>query len=94
MEPLGSGHRDPEGNAANIRSPIAALLGYELQEEGVFQFASGKDVFVCLPTGHCAMKSCPSIDSVDIKYVICGHINCIPLQRKAVWRVTLPSACW
>ncbi len=53
MEPLGSGHRDPEGDAANIRS--AALLGYELkneQEERVFQFASGKDVFVCLPTGY------------------------------------------
>ncbi len=54
----------------------AALLGHELkneQEESVFQFASGKDVFVCLPTGYgksLAMKSCPSIDSVDIKYAI------------------------
>ncbi len=31
------------------------MLGYELkneQEESVFQFASGKDVFVCLPTGY------------------------------------------
>ncbi len=55
MEPLGSGHRDPEGDEANIKSSIAALLGYELkneQEESVFQFASGKDVFVCLPTGY------------------------------------------
>ncbi len=58
MEPLGSGHRDPEGVAANIRSSIAkaaALLGYELkneQEESVFQFASGKNIFVCLPTGY------------------------------------------
>ncbi len=58
MEPLGSGHRDPEGDAANIRTSIAkaaALLGYELkneQEESVFQFASGKDVFVCLPTSY------------------------------------------
>ncbi len=45
---------------------------------------------VCLPVmaSHCAMKSCPSIDSVDIKYAICGRINCIPLQRKAVWRET------
>ncbi len=45
MEPLGSGHRDPEGGAANIRSSIAkaaAFLGYELkneQEESVFQFS-------------------------------------------------------
>ncbi len=58
MEPLGSGHRNPEGGAANIRSSIAkaaAFLGYELkneQEESVFQFASGKDIFVCLPTGY------------------------------------------
>ncbi len=58
MEPLGSGHRDPEGGAANIRSSIAkaaAFLGYELkneQEESVFQFSSGKDIFVCLPTGY------------------------------------------
>ncbi len=58
MEPLGSGHRDPEGGAANIRSSLAkaaAFLGYELknkQEESVFQFASGKDIFVCLPTGY------------------------------------------
>ncbi len=55
MEPLGSGHRDPEGDAAKIRSSITTLLGYELmneQEESVFQFASGKDVFVCLPTGY------------------------------------------
>ncbi len=39
---------------------------------------------------HCAMKFCPSIDSVDIKYAICGRINCIPLQRKAVWTETRP----
>ncbi len=53
MEPLGSGHRDPEGDAANIRSSIAkaaALLG-RMNRRSVFQFASGKDVFVCLPTG-------------------------------------------
>ncbi len=56
MEPLGSGHRDPEGGAANIRSSLAkaaAFLGYELkneQEESVF--ANGKDIFVCLPTGY------------------------------------------
>ncbi len=43
MEPLGS---DPEGGAANIRSPIAkaaAFLGYELkneQEESVFASVS------------------------------------------------------
>ncbi len=97
MEPLGSGHRDPEGGAANIRSSMAAaVLGCELKnkQDSVFQFASGKDVFVCLPTGyvmasHCAMKSCPSIDSVDIKYAICGRINCIPLQRKAVTGVSI-----
>ncbi len=41
-----------------IRSSVAkaaAFLGYELkneQEESVFQFASGKDIFVCLPTGY------------------------------------------
>ncbi len=37
---------------------------------------------VCLPVmaNHCAMKSCPSIDSVDIKYAICGRINCIPFH--------------
>ncbi len=58
MAPLGSGHRDPEGDAANIRTSIAkaaAFLGYELkneQEESAFQFASGKDVFVCLPTSY------------------------------------------
>ncbi len=55
MEPLGSGHRDPEEAAANIRSSIAkaaALLGYELKNEQEDQFASGKDVFVCLPTGY------------------------------------------
>ncbi len=55
MEPLGSGHRDPEGGAANIKSSIAAFLGYELkneQEESVFQFSSGKYIFVCLPTGY------------------------------------------
>ncbi len=59
MEPLGSGHRDPEGNAANVRSSIAkaaAFLGYELkneqEESSVFQFSSGKDAFVCLPTGY------------------------------------------
>ncbi len=47
---------------------------------------------VCLPVmaSHCAMKFYPSIDSVDIKYAICGCINCIPLQRKAVWRETRP----
>ncbi len=36
MEPLESGHRDPEGDAANIRSSIAkdvTLLGYELKNE-------------------------------------------------------------
>ncbi len=36
MEPLGSGHRDPEGGAANVRSSIAkaaAFLGYELKNE-------------------------------------------------------------
>ncbi len=32
---------------------------------------------------HCAMKFCPSIDSVDIKYAIL----CL---RKAVWRETRP----
>ncbi len=58
MEPLGSGHRYPEGGAANIRSSIAkaaAFLGYELkneQEESFFQFSSGKDIFMCLPTGY------------------------------------------
>ncbi len=43
--------------------------------------ANSNDVFVYLPTG---------IDSVDIKSAICGCINCIPLQRKAVWRGTRP----
>ncbi len=80
MEPLGSGHRDPEGGAANIRSSIAkaaALLGYELkneQEESVFQFSSGKGVCLPVMASHCAMKFCPSINSVDIKY---ARINCI-----------------
>ncbi len=79
--------RDPEGGAANIRSSIAkaaAFLGYELkneQEESVFQFASGKYIFVCLPT-----------DSVDIKYAICGRINCNE-RLYGLWK-TLPSACW
>ncbi len=65
------------------------MLGYELKnehEESVFQFASGKDVFVCLPmvmASHSAMESC-------IKYGICGRIHRIPLQRKAVWRETRP----
>ncbi len=97
MEPLGSGHRDLEGDAANISS-IAALLGYELkneQEESVFQFASGKMYLcVCLPVmaSHCVMKSCPSIDSVDIKYAYKLHSTatkgCIEGDQ------TLPSACW
>ncbi len=51
------------------------------KEESVFQFPSGKLEIVCLPTG---------IDSVDIKSVIWGRINCIPLQQKAVWRGTRP----
>ena len=67
----------------NVRSAIAkatALLVYllkkEQEEESVFQSASGKleDVFAT------------SIESVDIKSVICGRIN--KLQRKAVWRGT------
>ncbi len=57
----------------NVRSAIAkatALLVYlmkkEQEEESVFQSASGKleDVFAT------------SIESVDIKSVICGRINC------------------
>ncbi len=38
------------------------------------------------------MKFCPSIDSVDIKYAICGRINCIPLQRKGETRPFRPRA--
>ncbi len=37
-----------------------------------------------------APRPAPLIDSVDIKYAICRRINCIPLQRKAVWRETRP----
>ena len=38
-----------------IVARAAASLGYQLkkeQEESVFQLVSGKDVFVCLPTGY------------------------------------------
>ncbi len=54
MEPLESGHRKPEAEAANVRSAIAkatALLGYKLnkeQEKNVFQSASGKQMYLCV----------------------------------------------
>ncbi len=72
-----------------MKSAIAkatALLGYKLkkeQEESVFQFASGK-------LERCICVSAYWNYRVDIKSVICGCINCIPLQHKAVWRGTRP----
>ncbi len=48
MEPLGSGHSEYKiFNSQGCRFELK-----NEQEESVFQFASGKDVFVCLPTGY------------------------------------------
>ncbi len=33
MEPLGSGHRDPEGGVRSSIAKAAAFLGYELKNE-------------------------------------------------------------
>ncbi len=77
-----------------IRSSIAkavAFLGYELkneQEESVFQFASGKDIFVCLPTGY-GKKFYPSR-----RHKICD-LWAYKLHSTATKGCdqTLPSAC-